>query len=85
MAILQKYIDQGISVNTSYNPQHFEEEKIPMSDMLKHLIMFYKFGGKQLYYFNTYDGSGEIDVDRMNQRTNIDGECSHTHCRRRGL
>jgi hypothetical protein len=28
--------------------------------------MFYKFGGKQLYYFNTYDGSGEIDVDKMN-------------------
>jgi ribonucleoside-diphosphate reductase alpha chain len=66
MAILQKYIDQGISVNTSYNPQHFEDEKIPMSDMLKHLIMFYKYGGKQLYYFNTYDGSGEIDVDKMN-------------------
>jgi hypothetical protein len=35
--------------------------------MLKHLIMFYKYGGKQLYYFNTYDGSGEIDVDRMNK------------------
>ena len=68
MASLQKYIDQGISVNTSYNPQHFEEEKIPMSDMLKHLIMFYKYGGKQLYYFNTYDGSGEIDVDRMNHK-----------------
>ena len=66
MAILQKYIDQGISVNTSYNPQHFEDEKIPMSDMLKHLIMFYKYGGKQLYYFNTYDGSGEIDIDKMN-------------------
>ena len=29
--------------------------------------MFYKYGGKQLYYFNTYDGSGEIDVDRLNQ------------------
>jgi len=68
MAILQKYIDQGISVNTSYNPQHFEDEKIPMSDMLKHMIMFYKYGGKQLYYFNTYDGSGEIDVDRMNRQ-----------------
>jgi ribonucleoside-diphosphate reductase alpha chain len=67
MAVLQKYIDQGISVNTSYNPQHYEDEKIPMSDMLKHLIMFYKYGGKQLYYFNTYDGSGEIDVDRMNK------------------
>ena len=61
MAVLQKYIDQGISVNTSYNPQHFEEEKIPMSTMLQHLVMFYKYGGKQLYYFNTYDGQGEIE------------------------
>jgi ribonucleoside-diphosphate reductase alpha chain len=68
MAVLQKYIDQGISVNTSYNPQHYEDEKIPMSDMLKHMIMFYKYGGKQLYYFNTYDGSGEIDLDRLNQK-----------------
>ena len=64
-AVLQKYIDQGISVNTSYNPQHFEDEKIPMSDMLKHLIMFYKYGGKQLYYLNTYDGQGEIDVEKF--------------------
>jgi len=61
-AVLQKYIDQGISVNTSYNPQNYEDEKIPMSEMLRHLVMFYKYGGKQLYYFNTYDGSGEIDV-----------------------
>ena len=59
MAVLQKYIDQGISVNTSYNPQHFEEEKIPMSTMLQHLLMSYKYGTKQLYYFNTYDGSGD--------------------------
>jgi ribonucleoside-diphosphate reductase alpha chain len=57
MAVLQKYIDQGISVNTSYNPQHYEEEKIPLSEMLQHLVMFYKYGGKQLYYFNTYDGA----------------------------
>ena len=61
MAVLQKYIDQGISVNTSYNPEYFEDEKIPMSTMLQHLVMFYKYGGKQLYYFNTYDGQGEID------------------------
>ena len=62
MAVLQKYIDQGISVNTSYNPTFYEDEKIPMSDMLQHLLLFYKFGGKQLYYFNTYDGQGEIEV-----------------------
>jgi len=65
MAVLQKYIDQGISVNTSYNPVHFEDEKIPMSTMLQHLLMFYKYGGKQLYYFNTNDGQGEIDVSKM--------------------
>ena len=59
--ILQKYIDQGISVNTSYNPEHYEDNKIPMSVMIKDLVTAYKYGLKQLYYFNTYDGSGEID------------------------
>lgn len=65
-AVLQKYIDQGISVNTSYNPTFFEDEKIPMSTMIQDLLMFYKFGGKQLYYFNTFDGQGEIDLNKMN-------------------
>ena len=65
MAVLQKYIDQGISINTSYNPQAFDDEKIPMSTMLQHLLMFYKYGGKQLYYFNTYDGQGEVDIDKL--------------------
>ena len=62
-AILQKFIDQGISVNTSYNPTFYEDDKIPMSEMLKHMLMFYKYGGKQLYYFNTFDGAGEIEDD----------------------
>jgi ribonucleoside-diphosphate reductase alpha chain len=64
-AVLQKYIDQGISVNTSYNPQYYDDEKIPMSEMLQHLIMCYKYGLKQLYYFNTFDGQGEINVDKL--------------------
>lgn len=58
-AVLQKYIDQGISVNTSYNPVHHEDEKIPMSVLLKDILTFYKYGGKQLYYNNTDDGQGE--------------------------
>jgi ribonucleoside-diphosphate reductase alpha chain len=56
-AVLQKYVDQGISVNTSYNPAHYEDEKIPLSTLLQDIISFYKYGGKQLYYFNTYDGA----------------------------
>ena len=80
MAVLQKYIDQGISVNTSYNPVFFEDEKIPMSVMLQHLIMFYKYGGKQLYYFNTFDGQGEVDVNKLMeeplaQGVDDDGAC----------
>jgi len=70
-AVLQKYIDQGISVNTSYNPVYFEDEKIPMSVMLQHLLMFYKYGGKQLYYFNTYDGQGEVDVGKLMQEEQL--------------
>lgn len=62
-AVLQKFIDQSISTNTSYNPKFYEDEKIPMSEMLKHLLMSYKYGLKTLYYFNTYDGAGEIKVN----------------------
>jgi len=58
-AVLQKFIDQGISVNTSYNPKFYDEEQIPMSELVKHIVMFYRYGGKQLYYFNTADGAGE--------------------------
>jgi ribonucleoside-diphosphate reductase alpha chain len=60
-AVLQKFIDQAISVNTSYNPKFYEDEKIPMSVMLQHLLMHYKYGGKTLYYFNTNDGAGEYE------------------------
>ena len=62
-AVLQKYIDQGISVNTSYNPKNYDEEKIPMSTMLQDMLMFYKYGGKQLYYLNTNDGATDEDDD----------------------
>jgi ribonucleoside-diphosphate reductase alpha chain len=73
-AILQKYIDQGISVNTSYNPEHYEDNKIPMSVMLTDLVTAYKYGLKQLYYFNTFDGAGEM-VDETTHHA-YDGESS---------
>jgi ribonucleoside-diphosphate reductase alpha chain len=73
-AVLQKFIDQGISVNTSYNPKFYEDEQIPLSTMLQHLLMFYKYGGKQLYYFNTNDGAGEIDVSPELKMGEIDNE-----------
>lgn len=77
-AILQKYIDQGISVNTSYNPEHFEDSKVPMSQLIKDIITFYKYGGKQLYYNNTNDQSGEIlsnDVDMADDIDDNEDDC----------
>ena len=72
-SVLQKYIDQGISINTSYNPTFYPEEKIPMSEMLKHLLLAYKYGNKQLYYFNTYDGQGEININDLANTESIVG------------
>jgi ribonucleoside-diphosphate reductase alpha chain len=74
MAVLQKFIDQAISVNTSYNPRHYEDEKIPMSEMIKHILMHYKYGGKTLYYFNTFDGAGEIEELKPLSQGQLDDE-----------
>ena len=74
MAVLQKFIDQAISVNTSYNPRHYEDEKIPMSEMIKHILMHYKYGGKTLYYFNTFDGAGEMEETKPLAQGQLDDE-----------
>lgn len=65
MALLQRHVDQSISTNVSVNPKHYPDEKVPMSELLGHLLMFYKYGGKTLYYHNTMDGAGEVDVDKL--------------------
>jgi ribonucleoside-diphosphate reductase alpha chain len=66
MAVLQKFIDQSISVNTSYNPANYPEGEIPYSQIVKDLFMFYKYGGKCLYYANTFDGATD-HIDDMSE------------------
>ncbi|MDA4133936.1 MAG: ribonucleotide-diphosphate reductase subunit alpha, partial [Thaumarchaeota archaeon] len=61
-AVLQKFMDQSISVNTSYDPRNYPDGKIPMSVLLGDMLTFYKYGGKSLYYFNTNDGAGEVEA-----------------------
>jgi ribonucleoside-diphosphate reductase alpha chain len=80
-SVLQKFIDQGISVNTSYNPKFYDGEQIPMSTMIQHLLMFYKYGGKCLYYFNTNDGAGEIDLGTPLAAGATDDEDSCESCK----
>jgi len=62
VAVMQKFFDQAISGNWSYNPLHFENNEVPMSVMIKDLLTTYKLGWKTSYYQNTYDYKGEEDT-----------------------
>jgi ribonucleoside-diphosphate reductase alpha chain len=70
-AVLQKYIDQAISINSSYNPEFYPDQQIPMSELLRHMIMGYKYGHKTWYYMNTADGAGEVNVDKIISESSI--------------
>jgi ribonucleoside-diphosphate reductase alpha chain len=59
-AIFQKWTDQSISTNTSYNPANYPDNKVPMSELIKDVVYAYKMGLKTLYYQNTLDGSGDV-------------------------
>ncbi len=55
VAVMQKFFDQAISGNWSYNPTQYEDNEVPMSVMMKDLLTTYKLGWKTSYYQNTYD------------------------------
>lgn len=59
VAIMQKFIDQTISANTSYDPSKYDGNKVPMKLLLKDLLTTYKLGIKTLYYHNTRDGAAD--------------------------
>lgn len=70
VAVLQKYIDQSISTNVSYNPEHFTDQQLNMSELLKHMVMGYKWGHKTWYYMNVNDGAGEFQLDKPSDSNN---------------
>ena len=55
VAVMQKFFDQAISGNWSYNPQHYPDNEVPVSVMAQDLLTTYKYGWKTSYYQNTYD------------------------------
>ena len=61
VAVMQKYFDQAISGNWSYNPENYEDGQVPVSVMAQDLLMTYKYGWKTSYYQNTYDAKKDID------------------------
>ena len=62
MAVIQKFFDQAISTNTSYNPQDYENSEVPASVLIGDILKSYSLGIKTLYYQNTYDGKGDEEI-----------------------
>jgi len=55
VAVMQKFFDQAISGNWSYNPEHYPDAEVPVSVMAQDLLTTYKLGWKTSYYQNTHD------------------------------
>jgi len=75
ISVMQKFFDQAISGNWSYNPEHYDDNEVPVSVMANDLLTTYKYGWKTSYYQNTNDlKSDEIDVKESLDK--LLGDCS---------
>ena len=76
IATMQKYFDQSISGNWSYNPENYADREVPLSIMANDLLTAYKLGWKTSYYQNTYDAKQDIDepVHTIGWRDNVKEE-----------
>lgn len=57
VAIMQKFVDQSISANTSYDPEACEGGKVKIERLFEELAFCSHYGIKTLYYSNTRDGA----------------------------
>ena len=68
VAVMQKFFDQAISGNWSYNPDNYPDNEVPVSVMANDLLTTYKYGWKTSYYQNTYDNkTDEVEVEEVKQ------------------
>merc|ERR1711981_842625 len=65
VAVMQKFFDQAISGNWSYNPENYPDNEVPVSVMAQDFLTTYKYGWKTSYYQNTHDmKTDEVDDDK---------------------
>jgi ribonucleoside-diphosphate reductase alpha chain len=67
VSVMQKFFDQAISGNWSYNPEHYENNEVPVSVMAQDLLMTYKYGWKTSYYQNTYDSKTDAEIEEKGE------------------
>jgi len=83
VSVMQKFFDQAISGNWSYNPEHFPDNEVPVSAMANDLLTTYKYGWKTSYYQNTYDiKTDEVEEDSASLDSLVCGilETSEEEC-----
>ena len=68
VSVMQKFFDQAISGNWSYNPEHYPNNEVPVSQMANDLLTTYKYGWKTSYYQNTYDIKTDEVVDEESDK-----------------
>ena len=68
VAVMQKFFDQAISGNWSYNPENYPDNEVPVSVMAQDFLNTYKYGWKTSYYQNTYDAKKDEVVDEKRQQ-----------------
>jgi len=83
VSVMQKFFDQAISGNWSYNPENYPDNEVPVSQMANDLLTTYKYGWKTSYYQNTYDIKTDEVVEEKSDLNNLleelesveEGEC----------
>ena len=69
VAVMQKFFDQAISGNWSYNPENYQDNEVPVTVMAQDFLTTYKYGWKTSYYQNTYDNKTD-EIKEPSQNIN---------------
>ena len=80
VSVMQKFFDQGISGNWSYNPENYENNEVPISEMATDLLKTYKYGWKTSYYQNTYDMKTDEVVEVKDEPLPVQEELDDEEC-----
>ena len=67
VAVMQKFFDQAISGNWSYNPENYADNEVPVSVMAQDMLTCFKLGHKTAYYQNTYDNKTDEITEEPTQ------------------
>jgi len=83
-AAIQKFTDMSISTNTYYVPSRYPNNKVPVQEIIKDMLLSYKYGIKNLYYANTDDGDKQsvmsTDTTESNNPITEETTCAGGAC-----